>query len=100
MYQPAHYNTVLDAVVREYNLNPNTVSPQQWIIWRKQIKNLFDKNILIAEILQALDGASNKKQWPLGTALFHRIEDVVLLTRRESRNTKTDGMYSLKDLLH
>jgi hypothetical protein len=78
-----------------------SLTNEEWIAWRVQLKRMFDLEISIAEILSAIDEATDKKKWPGGTAFWHRVCDVVLKNRHEARPTvKTDdGPSSMHDIL-
>lgn len=101
MYRREHYNVVLDAIIKQFGINQATVPDWQWTAWRVSIKRLFDNGYLIKEIVGAIEQAGEKRKWPIDRKLFTRIEDVILLRRREIEPiTKIDtGPQSLRNLL-
>jgi hypothetical protein len=91
MYSQEHYNEVLNAIVKEFHLDVPKIPGVQWVAWRVAIKRLFDQDILIREIIEAIPQASKKMDWPQNTAFFHRIEDIVYLNRkRKEKIIKVD----------
>ena len=100
-YKPEHYNAVFTAMRHQFGEEWfKAVNPFWWNIWRRQIKErFFDQGILIREMTAGLDEAAQKMKWPSGKAFFHRLEDVCLKNRRESRAPRTGGLSSLKDLV-
>lgn len=49
------------------------------------LKRIFDDNFTIRDIFSAMPSAANKKLWPLGTGLWRRVHDTLLLRQRERR---------------
>lgn len=98
-YPTSCYNQVLNHLTERFNLKD--VAPGQWIIWRHHIKTLFDQDILIKEILAAVDEAAEKGKWPQGTGFFSRVRDIVLVHRKQTERVVTvdRGFTSLGEIL-
>ena len=85
-YKAEYYNEIFLSMRHEFGETwYKSINPIWWNIWRRRIKAMFDQGIMIREIKLAIVEASGKKRWPIGTSFFHRVEDVVLKNRRESR---------------
>lgn len=82
-YPAACYNQIFEEVKRRFGMTNASLTNDEWIGWRVQVKKMFDNNVSVAEILGALDEAAEKRHWPGGTAFWHRVYDVVLKNRRE-----------------
>lgn len=102
MFKAEHYNTVLQAITDQFNIDVAKVPQVQWTAWRVAIKRLFLQGILIDEIISAIPQASKKMDWPSNTSFFHRIEDIVYLNRKHTEPVvKLDtGMVGLSGLLN
>ena len=100
IYKKDFYNKIFKVIQEKYGIKNEDLPGKIWIAWRVQVKRLFDKGILIKEILTALPEAEKKKYWPMRTAFWHRVEDVVLKNRREIKPAfKENKIESIKDLL-
>lgn len=86
-YDPTDYNRVFEAMRHEFGeVWYKSVPGFQWNVWRRHIKTMFfDQNYLIAEMIAAIPEAANKRQWPGGTAFFHRLKDICDVRRVEAR---------------
>jgi hypothetical protein len=63
-YQAIHYTMVFEAFRTHWgDAWYSSVNPDQWNIWRRQIKALFDEGILIKEIIAAIPEASEPRKW-------------------------------------
>lgn len=98
-YAAVHYKQVLDAVVSRFSMDEDRVPDWQWLAWRSAIKRLFDQDLLISEILGAIDEAAEKRKWPDAVGFWKRVEDVCLKNRREQRRSRVDGTHSIRDIL-
>jgi hypothetical protein len=90
-YKAEYYDEIFEAVYSKFKIVPKNIPRWQWLSWHKQVKDMFDGGILIKEILEAIDEASEKKKWPLDTSFWHRVKDVVLVHRRMGVNPVLRG---------
>lgn len=100
-YKAAYYDEIFREVYKRFGIEIKDAPRHIWVAWHTQVKRMFDKGILIKEIVAAIPEAGEKRKWPIDTGFWKRVEDIVYLHRKEEKKTvKVDtGMTSLKDLL-
>lgn len=98
LYRREHYNDIFNSMKDVFGDEWYAkVKPEQWVIWRKHLKGLFNEGILIREI-QSVIGEADKKKWPQGTGFFARVRDLCLLQRKPEPTIRRDGMKSLREI--
>ena len=99
-YKGIYYDEIFAEVYKKFKISPVSIPRSQWVAWHSQVKKMFDKGILIKEIISALDEAAEKGKWPIGTGFWKRVEDIVLLHRKELKKyiREDSTMESIKDI--
>lgn len=97
-YPNEYYTQILNEITKAYGLDVAGIDKRNWIIWRRSIKNLFEKDYLISEIISALRSAGEKRKWPYDTSLFARIKDSIDVARKEKASVKVTEGFTKIDL--